>query len=127
MVEPGMREPTGRTSTPRFFPISYLSVMDDAITGSAESVQKQARNMERLRDNFGLIGHAELMRMQRVYGENTEYVELYREQLRRWRSEATTTDQIATIDRLDGVVDQWSQDVLDVLRSVNALLNSQGG
>jgi len=55
------------------------------------------------------LDEATLARVQRVYAEQAEDVELYAEQLRRWQAGSMSLARRQEVDRLAGQVEQWRE------------------
>jgi hypothetical protein len=106
----------------RWRPIELMPAFKYAVSSAAKEAHDQAHNMRLAIDERDLIDRVELARMRIVYQDTALYIDMCREQLHRWRNESTTPPQVASLDRLDAIVQQWSEDVAVVLDAVNALL-----
>jgi hypothetical protein len=107
----------------RWRPIALMPAFKYAVSTAAETARIQAENMRLAINQHDLISRVELARMRVVYEDTQLYVQMCEEQLSRWRNESTTTEQIAALDRLDVMVEQWADDTEAVLDAVTALLH----
>ncbi|HTV85427.1 MAG TPA: hypothetical protein VME63_08475 [Dyella sp.] len=96
-----------------------------AIGSAAEAAHTQAENMRAAIDRPDLVDRVELARMRLVYEDTALHVDMCREQLKRWCGECTTREQSVALDRLAGMVKQWSDDTQQVLDAVNWLLREE--
>jgi hypothetical protein len=94
-----------------------------AVSRAAESASVQAKNMRLAIGQPGLINRFELTRMRLVYEETELSVEMCREQVQRWRGECATAEQLASLERLERIVKQWSDDTNAVIAAVKTLLH----
>jgi hypothetical protein len=107
----------------RWRPIELMPAFKYAVSSAAETTHVQAENMRLAINQHDLIGRVELARMRIVYEDTALYIEMCGEQVRRWRDESATSEQVATLEQLDAVVKQWADDTQAVLDAVNALLH----
>lgn len=96
-----------------------------AIGSAAEAAHTQAENMRVAVDRPDLVDRVELARMRLVYEDTALQVEMCREQLKRWCGECTTREQGIALDKLSGIVKQWSDDTELVLAAVKWLLRDE--
>jgi hypothetical protein len=107
----------------RWRPIALMPAFKYAVGTAADAARVQAENMRLAIDQHNVIDRVELARMRVVYEDTQLYIQMCEEQLSRWRDESTTSEQIAALDRLDAIVEQWADDTETVLDAVTALLH----
>jgi hypothetical protein len=107
----------------RWRPIALMPAFKYAVSTAAETARVQAENMRLAIDQHDLIDRVELARMRVVYEDTQLYIQMCEEQLSRWRSESMTSEEVAALDRLDAIVEQWVDDTESVLDAVNAMLH----
>lgn len=69
--------------TPRWQPISMLSLVAQAIDGMVESAEEQQTTMRSVREHPFVLDGALVARMLRLYTEQRDDLSLYEEQLQR--------------------------------------------
>ena len=109
----------------RWRPISLLPTFAEEICHVAESAHDQAGHLRRAYHGPDLIDEDELARMQRVYEKSENLMTLSREQVRRWRSEQPTADEVIMLDHLEVVIARWTLDTKDIIRAVKAMMADQ--
>ena len=82
-------------------PISQLplvaSVLDGALSDTADHIQ----TLTKARARPHVLDDATIDRVERVHGEQLEFVDIYAEQVRRWRAEGPSATQRRELDRLE--------------------------
>jgi hypothetical protein len=109
----------------RWRPIALMPAFKFAISRAAETSHVQAENMRLAMEQPGSVNRFELARLRLIYDETARNVDMCREQLRRWRSECAAPEQVAALDQLDAVVEQWASDTRVVIRAVKTLLQEE--
>jgi hypothetical protein len=105
----------------RWRPIALMPAFKFAISRAAETSHAQAENMRLAIASPGSVNRFELARLRLIYEETARNVDMCREQLRRWRGESTVPEQLAALDHLDAVVEQWADDTHVVIRALKVL------
>jgi hypothetical protein len=85
-------------------PITMLPTFAFMIDDTVESTEDQLINLTEAAAQPGSMDDATILRCERVYTEQREYLGLYAQQLERWQAERPTTAQQREITRLLGVV-----------------------
>ena len=109
----------------RWRPISFLPTFAEEIYHLAKNAHDQAGHLRFAYCRSDLIDDAELTRMQRVYKESENLMKLSREQVRRWRSERPTPDEVAMLDHLEVVIARWKLDTKDIVRAVKTMMEDR--
>ena len=86
--------------TPRFHPISALSMIAEAIDGMLSDAETQWQNLDVARDKPYVLDDATIQRVSRCYCEQQTYVPIYVEQLARWAKLELTRHQRDEVERL---------------------------
>ncbi|GLQ50960.1 hypothetical protein ACFFJT_07135 [Dyella flava] len=107
----------------RWRPLSLMPAFKFAVGRAAEGARVQAKSMRVAIKHPGLVNRFDLVRMRLVYEETALNAAMCREQVKRWRGECVTREQMMALDRLEGIVDQWSDDTDEVLEAIKALLH----
>lgn len=114
-----------RLIEPQWHSLAFLPVLAAAMSDNAKRMREQARRMTTIREQSMRLDRAELMRLERVYGTNASYVEVYREQLRQWRAAGPSVSEREALDQLDRVLEQWHADAQLVVTAVKTLLEER--
>jgi len=101
-----------------------LPTISAAIRGGLAAAQKFHGTLEQGWERPYCMDEATLARVQRVYAEEAEDVELYAEQLRRWQAGSLSLAQRQEVDRLASQVEQWRGAVAAVLELAEDLKDS---
>ncbi len=88
--------------TPRWHPIAALPVIAPVIDGQLESAEEQHRLLLQARP--GSLDDATVERVVRLFTEEMEFLDLYEQQLDRWRTGPLTAGQLREVQRLGGQV-----------------------
>jgi hypothetical protein len=82
-------------------PLGMLPVIANLIDGGVNDTARQIATLSEVRAKPHVFDDALVDRTERVYREQFHYIEIYAEQLRRWRNEQLTAAQRREIDRLE--------------------------
>jgi transposase-like protein len=82
-------------------PISLLLLVADLIDGAVTDTRQQIETLTEARAKPHVFDDATVDRIERVFGDQLQFIEIYREQLRRWRTENPTAAQSRELDRLE--------------------------
>ena len=94
------------------------SMIDDALSDTSDHL----RTLTTARATPHLLDDATIARIERVHGEQLEFVDIYAEQIRRWRAEGPSAAQAREPDRLDEQnrrLRQVTEDVLALARELS--------
>ena len=81
-------------------PLSQLSLVAALIDDACEGTQNQRQILTEARERPHLLDDATLDRVERVYGEQMEFLAIYEQQIQRWRSASPSAAQSREMDRL---------------------------
>jgi hypothetical protein len=82
-------------------PLSMLPVIADLIDGAITDIGKQVETFTQALAKPHVFDDATIDRATQMYREQFHYIEIYTEQLRRWRTENPTVAQRQEIERLE--------------------------
>ena len=92
------------TSSASRGPVGERSGLDGTVSGQPGARRPRAGDVARLtkaRARPHVLDDATIDRVQRVHGEQLEFVDIYAEQVRRWRAEGPSATQRRELDRLE--------------------------
>ena len=81
-------------------PISQMPLIASLIDGAREDTEDQRLILTEARQRPHLLDDATLDRIERVYGEQMEFLDIYEEQIRRWRGAGPSAAQGREMDRM---------------------------
>ena len=82
-------------------PISRLPLVAGMIDAAVSDTAEHMQTLTKARARPHVLDDATVDRIERVHGEQLEFVDIYAEQLRRWRAERLSPAQRRELDRLD--------------------------
>jgi signal transduction histidine kinase len=85
----------------RWQPLSQLPLVASMIDGALGDTADHLRTLTEARARPRVLDDATLDRVERVHQEQLDFVEIYAEQLHRWRSASPSAAQARELDRLD--------------------------
>jgi hypothetical protein len=88
--------------TPRWHPIAALPVIASVIDGQLTGAEEQHRLLLQARP--GSLDDATVERVVRVFTEEVAFLDIYEQQLDRWRTGPLTASQLPEVQRLGGQV-----------------------
>jgi hypothetical protein len=109
----------------RWRPMALMPAFKFAISSAAETSRVQAEHMRLAISQPDSIHRFELTRMRLTYEDTAMNIKMCREQVRRWRSEHPTPEQMAALDQLAEVIEQWGRDTKLVIDAVKTLLHEE--
>jgi len=71
------------------------------IDGALHDTRDQIETLTKARTRPHVLDDATIDRVERVHNEQLEFVDIYAQQIRRWRTESPTTDQTRDLDRME--------------------------
>jgi hypothetical protein len=98
-------------------PISQLPLIGSMIDGALHDTRDHLQTLTEARGRPHVLDDATVDRVERVHQEQLAFVDIYAEQLRRWRGECPSTAQQRELDRLEAQnssLRQATRDVLDL-------------
>src|SRR5271166_471155 len=93
-------------------PISQMSLVASMIDSALNDTADHIRTLTEARARPHTLGDATIDRVERVHGEQLEFVAIFAEQLRRWRDEGPSAAQRQELDRLEERLRQVTTEVL---------------
>ena len=102
-------------------PISQLPLIASMIVdGALGDTAEHLKTLTEARAKPHVLVDATIDRVERVYGEQRDFVEIFAEQLRRWRADGRSAEQHRELKRLEGQNSRLRELTDDVLASRNA-------
>jgi hypothetical protein len=99
--------PSEHTQKPRDLPIAMLATIAKVIDDSLAGAQEHYATLSEARSKPHVLDDATIIRSHRVFSEELEWIDVYEQQLKRWRKLPLTTTQRSEIDRLAGALPGW--------------------
>ena len=82
-------------------PITLMPLIANMIAGALTDTRDQLETLTQARARPHVLDDATIDRVDRVYGEQLEFVDIYTQQIRRWRNESPSVDHIGELDRME--------------------------
>ena len=82
-------------------PISQMPLIASMIDGALDDTRDHVGTLNEARDRPHVLDDATLDRVERVHSEQLEYVEIYDQQISRWRTKKPSADQNRELDRME--------------------------
>ena len=82
-------------------PISQMPLVASMIDGALNDTAEHIQTLTKARTRPHVLDDTTIDRVERVHGEQLEFVDVYAEQLRRWRDEGPSAAQRRELDRLE--------------------------
>jgi len=82
-------------------PISQMSLVASMIDSALNDTADHIRTLTEARARPHVLDDATIDRVERVHGEQLEFIDIFAEQLRRWRDEGPSAAQRQELDRLE--------------------------
>ena len=99
--------PAARDQEPIDQPIGMLSVIAKLIDESVTGAEEQYATLAQARAKPHVLDDATVTRVERVFREERDWIDVYKQQLARWRTLPLTAAQRAEVDRLTGELSPW--------------------
>lgn len=81
--------------------ISKMPLIASMIDGALDDTRDYIETLTKARTRPHVLDDAIIDRVERVHNEQLEFVDIYAQQIRRWRTESLTTDQTRDLDRME--------------------------
>ena len=98
-------------------PISQMPLIAGMIKGSLDDTREHLGTLTKARDRPHVLDDATLDRVEQVHTEQMEFVDIYTQQISRWRTEKPSDAQARELDRME----QQNQQLRGVTADVLAL------
>jgi len=102
-------------------PISQMSLVASMIDSALNDTADHIRTLTEARARPHVLDDATIDRVERVHGEQLEFIDIFAEQLRRWRDEGPSAAQRQELDRLEEQNRRLRQVTTEVLALAAAL------
>ena len=111
-------------NSPNWQPIEALPLIAGMLDGQLHDVRQPVANLEKCRNRPGVLDDYSVSRLLEVFGEQRDFVPIYREQLARWQQLPLDDETRLEINRLNAVIDQWTVALDSVLYLAKTLPHS---
>ncbi len=102
-------------------PISQMPLVASMIDGTLIDTRDHIQTLTKARVQPHVLDDATIDRIERVHGEQLEFVGIYAEQIQRWRTEGPSAAQTRELDRLEEQNRRLRQVSTDVLALAHEL------
>ncbi|WP_420608313.1 hypothetical protein [Novosphingopyxis sp.] len=82
-------------------PISEMPLIASMIDGALEDTREHMETLTKARTRPHVLDDATIDRTERVHTEQLEFVDIYAQQISRWRTERLSADQTRELDRME--------------------------
>jgi hypothetical protein len=96
-------------------PISQMPLISSMIDTALNDTREHLGTLSKAKDRPHVLDDATIDRVERVHAEQMDYVELYTQQISRWRNEKPSAAQARELDRMDEQNQQLRGVTADVL------------
>ena len=96
-------------------PISQLPLIAGMIKGSLDDTREHLGTLTKARDRPHVLDDATLDRVEQVHTEQMEFVDVYTQQISRWRTEKPSISQARALDQMEKQNQQLRIVTTDVL------------
>ena len=90
-----------KTEQVNWQPISQMSLIASMINDSLNDTREHLATLTKAKDRPHVLDDATIDRVEQVHTEQMNYVEIYTQQISRWRKEKPSTAQASELDRMD--------------------------
>ena len=104
-----------KTEQVNWQPISQMSLIASMINDSLNDTREHLATLTKAKDRPHVLDDATIDRVEQVHTEQMNYVEIYTQQISRWRKEKPSTAQASELDRMDKQNQQLRALTADVL------------
>ncbi len=112
-----------KTNQANWQPISQMPLIASMITASLNDTREHLGTLSKAKDRPHVLDDATLNRVEQVHTEQMDYVEIYAQQIGRWRNERPSAAQARELDRMDNQNRQLRDITADVLALAGELRN----
>jgi len=96
-------------------PISQMQLIAKMIDDSLDDTRKHLQTLTKARTRPHVLDDATIDRVEQVHTEQMDFVEIYTQQISRWRTETPSPSQIRELDRMETQNQQLRAVTADVL------------
>ena len=112
-----------KTNQVNWQPLSQMPLIASMITASLNDTREHLGTLSKAKDRPHVLDDATLNRVEQVHSEQMDYVEIYAQQIGRWRNERPSAAQARELDRMDNQNRQLRDITADVLALAGELRN----
>jgi hypothetical protein len=106
-----------KTKQVNWQPISQIPLISSMIDTSLNDTREHLGTLTKAKDRPHVLDDATIERVEQVHTEQMDYVEIYAQQISRWRNEKPSAAQARELDRME----KQNQQLRDVTTDVLAL------
>ena len=110
-----------KTNQVNWQPISQMPPIASMIDNSLNGTREHFGTLTKAKDRPHVLDDATVNRVEQVHTEQMDYVEIYTQQISRWRNENPSADQVRELDRMDNQNRQLRALTADVLALASEL------
>lgn len=110
-----------KTNQVNWQPISQVPLIASMIDTSLNDTREHLGTLAKAEDRPHLLDNATIDRVEQVHTEQMDYVEIYTQQISRWRNENPSAAQARELDRMDNQNQQLRSVTADVLALASEL------
>jgi len=96
-------------------PISQMPLISSMIDTSLNDTREHLSTLSQAKDRPHVLDDATIDRVEQVHAEQMEFVDIYTQQIRRWRNEKSSSAQARELNRMDEQNQQLREVTADVL------------
>ncbi len=96
-------------------PISAMPLIASMIDGALEDTREHMKTLAEARSRPHLLDDATIDRVEQVHAEQLEFVDIYAQQISRWRAENPSAGQVRELDRMEAQNGHLRSVTVDVL------------
>ena len=102
-------------------PISQMPLISSMIDTSLNDTREHLATLSKAKDRPHVLDDATIDRVERVHAEQMDYVDIYTQQISRWRTEKPSASQARELDRMEELNQQLRGVTADVLALASEL------
>jgi hypothetical protein len=106
-----------KTNQVNWQPISQMPLISSMIDTSLNDTREHLGTLSKAKDRPHVLDDATINRVERVHTEQMNYVDIYTQQISRWRTEKPSASQARELDRME----ERNQQLRDITADVLAL------
>lgn len=113
-----------KTNQVNWQPISQMPLISSMIDTSLNDTREHLGTLSKAKDRPHVLDDATINRVERVHTEQMNYVDIYTQQISRWRTEKPSASQARELDRMEEQNQQLRDITADVLALASELRKS---
>jgi hypothetical protein len=104
-----------KTNQVNWQPISQMPLISSIIDTSLNDTREHLGSLSKAKDRPHVLDDATIDRVERVHAEQMDYVDIYTQQISRWRTEKPSASQARELNRMEAQNQQLRGVTTDVL------------